>query len=107
MQGVYAIAAAFGSFLLCDILTNPKSRVKKRIPVLKIKRIELVPSIKITTSKKVIHIHHWLHMSALLVVITIFVQDGFLSSWATKGALLGGVFQGIRFPDRGIIHSRE
>lgn len=107
MQALYTLAAALGSFALCEILTHPNAKIRKKSPNIRIKWLELMPSIRILTRKRVIHIHHWVHLSLLLVVSFVFIQDGILSTWTAKGAMLGGVLQGLRFPDRGIVYPRN
>lgn len=73
------------------------SKIYDRLPKLKIKSLQLFPSIKIMISGKIFHLHHWLGFSILLV-ISIFVEGGLLGYLVTKGILTGGAIQGLFTP---------
>ena len=88
------IALLFSS-VLSFLFYNTHSKFYRRLPILKIKSFEFFPSIRIYVRGKIIHLHHWLGFSIILVV-SIVLEGGFLDSAYTKGFLLGGIFQGIR-----------
>jgi len=83
-----------GGFLMAHIY----SKVYEKLPKFKIKSLQLFPSIKILISGKIFHLHHWLGFSILLV-ISIFVEGGFLGYLVTKGILSGGAIQGLFNPN--------
>lgn len=95
------------SYKICNLFTHPHSKIWNNYPKLKIKRIELLPSIRILIKGKVIHFHHWFNFS-VLICISIFVTGGILDSWITRGVLLGGVIQGLSIPSaRKLIYNEE
>jgi hypothetical protein len=95
VQYFYTVLAFLGSFSVCSLFTHPKSKIWKHYPKLKIKRLELLPSVRITIKGRVIHLHHWMNLSIILV-ITIFM--GVMDSWVTRGVLIGGIVQGLTTP---------
>lgn len=97
MQYFYTLLVAILSYNLCNLFTHPKSKIWNNYPKLKIKKLEILPSIRILVKGKVIHFHHWFNFSVLLCV-SIFVTGGILDSYITKGFLLGGIVQGLSIP---------
>jgi hypothetical protein len=79
-----------GGFLIAHLY----SKVYEKLPTLKIKSLQLFPSVKIMISGKIFHLHHWFGFSILLVV-SIFINTGLLSYIITKGILSGGIIQGL------------
>jgi hypothetical protein len=94
MQVFYTLVAIIASYKMCNIFTHPNSRIWKKFPKFKVKRLELLPSIRIYVKGRVVHLHHWFNLS-LLLCISIFVSSGILDSWITRGALMGGIIQGL------------
>lgn len=101
MQVIIGSIFALIGYHISNLISKPESRVNKKLPRIKIKNIELLPSLKIEIKGRIIHFHHWFNFTILLC-ISIFVTDSFLSSWIARGFLIGGTFQGLRFPDRNI-----
>jgi len=101
MELVYAFLSSIAGYLTFRFTSHPNSRIHKKLPQIKLKNIQIFPSIRITIRGRIIHFHHWFSFTILLC-ISIFVTGGILDSWLTRGFLLGGVFQGLRFPDRNI-----
>jgi hypothetical protein len=97
MPFLYALASALASYKIFSIFTHPNSKLWQRWPRLKFKRIDVFPSLRITIKGRVIHFHHWFNFS-LLLCTSIFVSGGILDSWITRGALLGGIVQGLSIP---------
>jgi hypothetical protein len=94
---VFSGSGAIGYFLF-NVLSHPNSRVKNRIPHVKLKWVQLTPNIRIYARGRVIIMHHWMNLSIILV-ISILVNQGFLDLLSTKGILLGGIVQGFTYPD--------
>lgn len=97
MQFINFISALLLSFIFFEICSNPDKDIHHKIPKLKVKSIELFP-FRIYIKSKIIHIHHWMYFSVLLV-ITIFYNPILIDTVFAKGALLGGIAQGLTFPD--------
>ncbi len=97
MPYFYAFASALASYKIFNIFSHPDSKLWQAWPRLKFKRVDFFPSQRITVKGRVIHFHHWLNFSILLC-ISFFVSVGVLDSWITRGALLGGIIQGLSIP---------
>lgn len=89
-------AVALG-YLASKTVAHPTSRIRRKLPNLKIKRMQLFPVIRVKLFNRVIHIHHYVYFSIMLV-ISFFVSMGILNLIVTKGFLLGGIIQGLRMP---------
>jgi hypothetical protein len=96
----------FGGYFSWKLTSTPGSKINKKVPKLKIKNVQLLPSIQITIRGRIIHLHHWMNLSVLLV-ISIFIGGSILDSWVTRGFLVGGIVQGLRFSDRGSIFKKN
>ncbi|BCX14884.1 MAG: hypothetical protein KatS3mg088_567 [Patescibacteria group bacterium] len=59
--------------------SKPGSKLHQKLPFIKIKFIQISPNLKIDFREKIIHIHHWLYMS-LLLIISFTAKDSFLTS---------------------------
>ncbi len=85
-------------YKLAKIFSHPNSKIRKKIPYIKLKFIQISPNIKIHLRGKIIHLHHWIFLSIILIL-------SFKSSFLlfdlpiTKGILSGGIIQGFSFPD--------
>lgn len=104
---IFTILTTLISYKICNLFTHPKSKVWRKFPHLKIKRLELLPSIRITVKGRVIHFHHWFNFS-LLLVVSILINNVVLDFWLTRGFLLGGVIQGLSTPSaRKLVYKEE
>lgn len=79
--------------------SNPKTKVYSHIPKIKIKPLELFPSVKFTFGNKIFHLHHWMSYSILLIITIAFEGGGIFDILFIKGFLFGGAIQGFTFPD--------
>ncbi len=106
---IFLEAVAVG-FLLFTIVADDRSPLRRRLPRFKVKRIELFPTIRIYTSRRFVHFHHWFIFSVVLL-ISLFATGGLLGYLFTKGFLLGGVIQGLTLKNqktpRGLIHKQK
>lgn len=82
------------SYKIWNYLSHPNSKVWNNLPQIKLRWFQLFPSVRIFIKGRVIHFHHWFSLSILLC-ISIFVTGGILDSWITRGALMGGIIQGL------------
>jgi len=97
LQVLNFLLASIVGYIFVYFYSHPKSFIHRKLPKLKIKSFQFFPSMTITISGKVIHLHHWLGFSIILVV-SIFVNSGILSLLFTKGLLSGGIIQGVFTP---------
>jgi hypothetical protein len=97
MEVIYTFITVITSYKIWSIFSHPNSKLWNRWPRIKIKWIQIFPSIRITVKGRVIHIHHWFHLSILLCIST-FITGGILDSWITRGFLMGGIIQGLTNP---------
>lgn len=92
------LLGATTAFSILTLTSHPRSRVHKKIPKVKVKNVSLLPSFKIARKEKIYHIHHWLYLSSLYVVLRrkkLLGKKTFL-----HGLLLGSIIQGLAYKDR-------
>lgn len=97
MENLSLIPATALGYLTLKVTTHPASRIRKKLPNLKIKRVQLFPVIRFYLFGRVIHLHHWVNFSILLL-LSLFITNEFLDFTVTKGLLLGGIIQGLTMP---------
>src|SRR3989344_6643745 len=97
MEVLSIIPATALGYLTFKATTHPSSRIRRRMPNVKVKRLQLFPVIRIHMFGRVFHLHHWFNLSILLI-LSIFTSLGILDHLFTKGLLLGGIIQGLRLP---------
>lgn len=97
MEYLSVIPATALGYLTFRATTHPTSRIRKRMPNLRMKRLQIFPVLKINIFGRAIHLHHWFSFSILLAS-TAFVNMGILELPLAKGLLLGGVIQGLTLP---------
>jgi len=106
MQIIYTVIFAIVGYVSSRLASHPNSKINRKLPKVRVKNVYLLPSLQIAIRGKVLHLHHWFNFTVLLC-ISIFVTGGILDSWLTRGFLIGGVIQGLRFPDRGILQKKS
>ena len=89
-------AAALG-YLTFKATTHPKSRLRRRLPNIRVRRVQVFPVIRFYAFGRVFHFHHWVNCSILLAVSG-FTSIGILDLTFTRGLLLGGIIQGLTLP---------
>lgn len=85
-------------YYLSLVISHPK-RKHRILPHLKFKNVEILPNVRIHIGGKTYWFHHWAFLSIFLVILFV-TYDSFQHFMLLKGAALGGVFQGLRYPDR-------
>lgn len=98
---LFLLAALVGYFLFRffnDPIKHPLSN-KNRLPRIKYKNLEIFPYFRIHIRTKTFHIHHWLTLT-LITGITLLSYEGIQHFILLKGMALGGIIQGLRYPDR-------
>lgn len=89
-------AAAFGYYTF-KATTSPSSRFRRKMPNLKLKRVQVFPIIRVQAFGRFIHFHHWFNFSILLAT-TAFINAGILDTPIARGLMLGGIIQGLTLP---------
>lgn len=97
MEFLSVIPATALGYLTFRATTHPTSRIRRKLPNIKTKRIQVFPVIRINVFGKVIHLHHWFCFSVILV-LSFFLSLGILDFIVTKGILLGGIIHGLTLP---------
>lgn len=97
MEYLSIIPATALGYATLRATTHPTSRIRRKLPNVKVKRLQLFPVIRINIFGRVIHLHHWLSFSALLL-LSFFVSISILDYAITKGILLGGIIHGLSLP---------
>lgn len=92
---IYLEAGLIG-FATLSVVTHPRSFIWKRLTnkQFKLKKIQVFPSIRILRKDKIIHFHHWVNFSILLLISAL-TSNRFLDNNFTQGFLIGGVLQGL------------
>lgn len=80
------------------ITSHNRSPIHKKIPNLKINRVQILPSFKIYARRRVIHLHHWIYLT-LVLTVSFVTTSAFLDSFLTRGFIIGGILQGLSFRD--------
>lgn len=91
-------ATALG-YLVSRMFTHPNSTIRKKMPNIKTKRLQIFPVFRFKLGTRVIHLHHWIYFSAILIVST-FASLGVLDYIVTKGILAGAVVHGLTIPKK-------
>jgi hypothetical protein len=89
------LLAAIAGFVILQYVTHStKSKIRRKMPDIRIKRIQVFPILRFRYKGKIIHFHHWFNFAILLAIST-FVTSSFLDSSITRGFLMGGMLQGL------------
>lgn len=97
MEVLSLIPAAAVGYATLRATTHPYSRIRRKMPNLRLKRVQLFPVLKVNIFGRNIHLHHWFSLSVILAS-TAFVNMGILELPLAKGLLLGGIIQGLTLP---------
>lgn len=97
MEYLSLIPATALGYLTLKVTTHPASRLRRKLPNIRTSRIQVFPVLRMKIFGRVIHIHHWISFSVLLI-LSFFITWGVLDFIVTKGILLGGIIQGLTLP---------
>ena len=97
MENLSILPATALGYLTFKVTTHPTSRFRRKLPNIKTKRVQVFPVIRINLFGRVIHFHHWINFSILLI-LSIFITGNILDYVVTKGILLGGIVHGLTLP---------
>lgn len=107
MQSVlFFIIALLAGYYLSVYVSKPieKDGFKRpnRLPTLKFKNIEILPCVRLHIRSKTYWVHHWFYLS-VIVIGAFLIYDNLIHVTTAKafaGASVGGIIQGLRYPDR-------
>lgn len=99
MEYLSLIPATALGYLASRTITHPTSRIRKKMPNIKIKRVQVFPVLRIKVFGRVIHLHHWMYFS-LILAVSFFVSMGIVDYIVTKGILLGTIIHGLTLPKK-------
>lgn len=105
MELILTALSFLGGYFSWKMTSTPGSRINRRVPRIKIKNVQFLPSCIITVKGRIIHLHHWVYLTLLFCIS--FVGSGWFDSWTMRSFMIGGVVQGLRFPDRGILKKAQ
>lgn len=85
---------------LADSLRKVKRKIYyKLVRDVKVRRFEILPSVRIHHKNRHIHIHHWITLSAILGII-FYKNEGITQLTLIKSFIAGGAIQGFLYKDR-------
>ena len=97
MEYLSIIPATALGYATLRVTSHPTSRIRKKLPNVKVKRVQVFPVIRVNMFGRVIHFHHWMNFSVLLI-LSFFLSVGVLDFVVTRGLLLGGIIHGLTLP---------
>ena len=98
MNYFYILIYITVGYIINRSISKDGYKINKRLPYIKIKFIQISPNIKIHFKKRSIHIHHWMTYSIILI-LSLTLNTAVFDSLFSKGFLIGGILQGLSFPD--------
>ncbi|MBI3985045.1 MAG: hypothetical protein HY344_03875 [Candidatus Levybacteria bacterium] len=99
MTGLFTFLFSIWLGYILFLYFSHPSKKKHKVPQVRVWRIEILPNIRIHSRSKTYHIHHWVILS-MLTAITLLNYEGFQYLTIVKGMAIGGIIQGLRYPDR-------
>lgn len=97
MEYLSLVPAAALGYLACKTLTHPEASIRRRMPNVKVKRVQVFPVQRVFLFGRVIHLHHWFSFS-LILIASAFLSLGIFDYIFTRGLLIGGIIQGLTLP---------
>ncbi len=94
---IFVISVWIG-YLFFLYFSHPLKK-KHKVPHISLGNIEFLPNLRIHYKNKTYHIHHWLTLS-VIAFFTLVSSESIQHFMLFKGAVLGGIIQGLRYPDR-------
>lgn len=91
----------FSAYFSTPVVKDGKVR-PNRLPSLRIGNIELLPNVRIHLKNSTVHFHHWFYLTVLIVGAVVLYDNlmHFATAKAAAGASVGGIIQGLTYPDR-------
>lgn len=99
MEVIQSIGGIAFGFWFYKIFSHPL-KLKKIVPKIRFfKTVEILPSLRIRLKRRILHIHHWIFLSAVFALLLI-ITSSFSQLLLAKSLCLGGIIQGFTFKDR-------
>lgn len=105
MEAIESFGGIAAGFWFYHLFSQPL-KLKGKLPKIKIKALEVLPSLQIKLKKHIIHIHHWIFLSVAFAVL-ITATTSFAQLLLVKSFCLGGIIQGFTYSDRFKILTRR
>jgi hypothetical protein len=97
------LTTLFFGYLLSLYFSRPVEKngelLPNRLPSIKIKNLEILPNLRIHIGSRTYWLHHWLYLTVLTLGMFVY-YDSFSHLLVVKGVAIGGILQGLRYPDR-------
>jgi hypothetical protein len=93
------LPASLLGFIAFKYISHPQHKLSHFRPKIGFWRLEVSPHVRLFISGRVVHLHHWINLS-LVLTITLIINAGVLDLAVVKGAMVGGILQGLTFPDK-------
>jgi len=107
MSGLFVfIFSVWVGYLLFLFLNDPIDNLavqKRRLPRIHFKNIEILPYFRIHLGRRTYHFHHWFLLS-VGTVLALLIFESLQHHTVLNGAAVGGIIQGLRYPDRFKFH---
>ncbi len=95
LKGVLALLLGFGIYIL---FSHPRYQ-KKRVPKIRLGKVQILPNLRIRLKSGTVRLHHWIILGAILGFLNHAAQ-GIGNLILIKLFTLGGIVQGLTFRDR-------
>ncbi len=107
MELMSIVPATVLGYTAFHLTKYPHGKVGKKLPKVKVKGIELSPSIRLNLKNHTIHFHHWMNL-AILLAISVPMTGTLWDSAIAKSFMVGGIIQGLTFSDANkIIYKKQ
>ncbi len=97
MEYLSLIPATALGYLTLRATTHPTAKIRRKLPNIKTRRVQVFPVLRIKLFGRVIHFHHWI-MFSIILLLSFFLSLGIVDFMVTKGILLGGIIHGLTLP---------
>lgn len=87
-------------------MTHPAGKLRKKLPCIRVKWIQLLPHLIFEVKGKKVHIHHWVTLPTIWLPL-ILSSDLLRAQLFLHGIILGSVIQGLRYKDRFVFFINE
>ncbi len=92
------ILSVIAGYVVFLYLSHPEKK-KHKVPKIGFWNIEFMPNFRVHIKSKTYHFHHWFVL-ALAILIPIVLRDDFQYPMVFKGIVVGGILQGLRYPNK-------
>ena len=99
MEYLSLIPATALGYLASRTVTHPTNRIRRKMPNIKTGRVQVWPVLRFKAFGRVIHLHHWIYLSVILLV-SFFVSLGIVDYIVTKGVIFGTIIHGLTVPKK-------